>query len=135
MTEAAITQGVHHIGLTVPDLEKTRAFFTETLGFNVVGEKPDYPAAFVSDGSIMITLWQAQNPETAHSFDRKNTIGLHHFALKVPSQQLIDLHSTLSNHPDVEIEFSPENLGDGPARHMMCTIPGGIRVEFFALPA
>lgn len=134
MTETAITQGVHHIGLTVPSLEQTRNFFTETLGFTVVGEKPDYPAAFVSDGSIMITLWQAQDPATAQAFDRKNIIGLHHFALKVPAQKLNDLHSTLLEHADVEVEFSPEDLGDGPARHMMCTIPGGIRVEFFALP-
>ncbi len=134
MTEIAITQGIHHLGLTVPDLEKTRAFFTETLGFTVVGEKPDYPAAFVSDGSIMITLWQVQNPDTAQAFNRKNTVGLHHFALKVPSDQLDNLYSNLSAHEDVEIEFAPENLGDGPARHMMCAIPGGIRLEFFAAP-
>ena len=46
----AATSGAHHIGLTVPDLVAARAFFEGVLGFRVVGEKPDYPAVFVSDG-------------------------------------------------------------------------------------
>jgi hypothetical protein len=31
MTETAITRCLHHLGLTVPDLAATRAFFVETL--------------------------------------------------------------------------------------------------------
>jgi len=83
MTTTTVTEGAHHIGLTVPDLNDTRAFFVESLGFSQVGEVPDYPAVFLSDGTTMITLWQAENPETSIKFDRKNVIGLHHFALKV----------------------------------------------------
>ena len=57
MTENnALTRGAHHIGLTVPNLAKTRAFFLDTLGYEQVGEVPDYPAVFVSDGSTMISL-------------------------------------------------------------------------------
>ena len=59
------TQGIHHAGLTVPDLSAAQRFFTEGLGFETVGEVPDYPAAFVSDGAVMITLWQAEDPERA----------------------------------------------------------------------
>ena len=40
----AVTQGAHHIGLTVPDLTATRHFFVDVLGFKQVGEVPDYPA-------------------------------------------------------------------------------------------
>ena len=133
MTQRAVTQGADHIGLTVPKLAETRAFFVDALGFAQVGEKPDYPAVFVTDGSIMITLWQAADPETAVAFDRKNVIGLHHLALKVESAETLEaLHRTLGAAPGVEIEFAPEPLGGGPLRHMMCTIPGGIRVEFIA---
>lgn len=135
MSDTAITQGAHHIGLTVPDLARTRAFFIETLGFAQVGEKPDYPAVFVSDGTVMITLWQAQAPEKAVPFDRKNVIGLHHFALKVGGiDALKTLHETLKETDGVEVEFAPESLGGGAVQHMMCFIPGGIRVEFIALP-
>ena len=133
MTDAAVTQGAHHIGLTVPDLAKTRAFFLETLKFAQLGERPDYPAVFVSDGTIMITLWQAADPATAVAFDRKNVVGLHHVALKVADAQVLAaLHDTLRGTEGVEIEFAPEPLMGGPTQHMMCSIPGGIRVEFIA---
>ena len=133
MSTTAITRGTHHIGLTVPDVAKTRSFFTDTLGFNQVGEVPDYPAVFLTDGTTMITLWGAADPATAVSFDRKNVIGLHHFALTVEdSNALQSLHGVLQNTDDVEIEFAPESLDDGATQHMICNIPGGIRVEFIA---
>lgn len=136
MSSAAVTQGAHHIGFTVPNLEQARGFFVDTLGFAQVGERPEYPAIFVSDGAIMITLWRAADPETAVPFDRKNAIGLHHLALKVENSGALDaLHGVLRSADDVVIEFAPEPLGDGPVRHMMCAIPGGIRVEFIALSA
>ena len=133
MTETPLTRGAHHIGLTVPNLDQTRDFFTGVLGFSVVGGRPDYPAAFVSDGTTMITLWQANDPATAVPFDRKSVIGLHHLALKVPSHEALeDLGRTLAGTDGVEIEFAPEPLGETPLRHLMCTIPGGIRMEFIA---
>ena len=130
-----VTNGVHHIGLTVPDLEETKSFFVKTLGYNQLGEVPDYPAVFLSDGSIMITLWQATDPVNAVPFDRKNVIGLHHLALTVDSDALDSLHERLLDTADVEVEFGPEPLGDMPVRHLMCSIPGGIRVEFLAANA
>lgn len=131
-TKNTLTQGAHHIGLTVPNLKETRDFFIETLGYDQVGEVPDYPAVFLSDGATMITLWQAIDPENAIAFDRKNVIGLHHLALLVGSDSLDSLHATLENTAECDIEFAPEPLGDMPVRHMMCNIPGGIRVEFIA---
>ena len=133
MSDTALTQGAHHIGLTVPDLAKTRAFFIDTLGFDQLGDVPDYPAVFMSDGATMITLWQAENPATAVPFDRKNVIGLHHLALKVDGvAALNDLHGKLSATDGVEVAFAPESLGGGPTQHMICSIPGGIRMEFIA---
>ncbi len=131
----AITQGAHHIGLTVPDIMATRNFFIDVLGFKQVGEVPDYPAIFVSDDTVMLTLWQAVDPTNAISFDRKNNIGLHHFALKVDSlETLKSIYQTVSDTPGVEIEFSPEPLGNTDSHHTMFYIPGGIRMEliFFA---
>ena len=132
-TTAALTQGVHHVGLTVPNLHQTKDFFIGALGFKQVGEKPTYPAVFVSDGEIMITIWQAKTSENTTVFDRHHNIGLHHFALSVPSiDRLNELHQRLCEIDSVAIEFPPEPLGGGPTQHMMCAIPGGIRVEFIA---
>lgn len=132
MSTSPLTQGAHHIGLTVPDVKKARDFFVNTLGLGQVAERPDYPAIFVSDGTVMLTLWQAEDPASAIGFDRKNVIGLHHFALKVDGATLDTLHDKLRSAQDVIIEFAPETIGDGPARHMMFAIPGGVRMELIA---
>lgn len=129
MTQAR-TRGAHHVGLTVPDIDAASAFFTDALGFRTVGGNPDYPATFVSDGDIMVTLWQAQSPEHATPFDRRTNIGLHHLALR--TTDLDGLAADLHRRDDVTVEFDPEALGSSGIRHMMCRIPGNIRVEFIA---
>ena len=126
----ARTSGAHHVGLTVPDHEAATRFFVEALGFRQVGGNPDYPATFVSDGAIMITLWQAESPERATPFDRRSNIGLHHLALR--ANDLTGLAAELGRRDDVQIEFEPEDLGTTGIQHMMCRIPGNIRVEFIA---
>ena len=129
----AITQGAHHIGLTVPNIDQARGFFVDVLEFQQVGAVPNYPAYFVSDGTAMLTLWQAADPESATPFDRKTNIGLHHFALKVDGVDTLNaIYEKLKTTAGVEIEFAPEPLGGGPSQHMMFYIPGGIRMELMA---
>lgn len=130
----AHTQGIHHLGLTVPNIKEASSFFIDALGFTQVGDIPSYPAIFVSDGEVMLTLWQAKEPEQATPFDRHKNIGLHHFALRLAdSSALIDLYKQLETRPDVTIEFAPEALGESGMQHMMCRIPGNIRLELIVL--
>ncbi|MEG3753916.1 VOC family protein [Psychromonas arctica] len=127
------TSGIHHLGLTIPDIQQTAAFFIEQLNFKKVGEKPAYPAIFVSDGTVMLTLWQIKDVDNLTEFDRTKNVGLHHFALKVNSiEQLHALYQKLLKLESVDIEFAPEALGDSPFVHMMCSIPGGIRLELIS---
>jgi catechol 2,3-dioxygenase-like lactoylglutathione lyase family enzyme len=76
-----LTRGLHHLGLTVSDLAAARAFFMDALNFKLVAEDPAYPAAFVTDGITMITLWAAE--EGAAPFDRRRQVGLHHAAFMI----------------------------------------------------
>ncbi len=127
----ADTQGVHHVGLTVSDLVASTAFFTGLLGWNQVGGNPDYPAIFVSDGSVMITLWQAKTPAASIPFDKNHNVGLHHLAIKVRDLETLDtIYQKLRAADNVSIEFPPEPLREGPTMHMMCYEPSGIRIEF-----
>tara|TARA_R110002167_G_scaffold57368_1_gene162454 strand:+ start:766 stop:1200 length:435 start_codon:yes stop_codon:yes gene_type:complete len=129
-TTTVNTLGIHHLGLNVPDIKQTAAFFIEQLHFKQVGEKPDYPAIFVSDGAVMLTLWQVNDLSKMVAFDHKQNVGLHHFALKVANIEALQrLYQQLVLLDDVEIEFAPEPLGNLPIQHMMCFIPGGIRLE------
>ncbi len=127
--DTPITKGPHHVGLTVAKLEESAAFFTAMLGWKEVRRNDEYPAIFVSDGSIMLTLWAAKEAP-AVAFDRKRNVGLHHLALKVESEDVLNtLHKRLASE-GVKIEFAPELLRQGPAKHMMCYEPSGIRIEF-----
>ena len=123
------TRGVHHIGLTVSDLEASSHFFVSILGWKEVRRDERYPAVFVSDGHIMLTLWK--NRETpVCTFNRRRNIGLHHLALLVEqAPELERIHQHLVEH-GIDIEFPPEPLRGGPAMHMMCLDPSGIRIEF-----
>jgi catechol 2,3-dioxygenase-like lactoylglutathione lyase family enzyme len=126
---APITKGPHHIGLTVSNLEESAKFFTSLLGWKEVLRKEDYPAIFVSDGQIMLTLW-AIKEEPVGEFNKNKNVGLHHIAFSVADEEsLIRLYERVKES-GVKIEFSPELLGSGPAKHMMCYEPSGIRVEF-----
>lgn len=124
-----ITKGAHHIGLTVSKLEDSADFFISLLGWKEVKRNNEYPAIFVSDGSIMVTLW-AIREQPSNEFNKNKNVGLHHVAFHLESEnELNDLYEKLK-HNGVKIEFSPEQLGQGPAKHMICYEPSGIRVEF-----
>ena len=130
-----LTEGVDHVGLTVADLKRTIAFFTECLGWRLIGEKPDYPAAFVTDGTTRITLWQVGDTGSFTTFDRRANVGLHHLALKVPSLEALHaLHRRVSDWDGVVVEFEPELNGSGPKMHTMIREPGGCRLEFVWTP-
>ena len=127
--KAPVTLGVHHIGLTVSKLEASAAFFTNLLGWKEVRRNEEYPAIFVSDGKIMLTLW-ATREQPVTEFDKNRNVGLHHVAFQVETENdLNNIHEKLSGE-NIRIEFSPELVRQGPAKHMMCFEPSGIRVEF-----
>jgi len=134
MANRAITSGVHHVGLTVPDVDETCGFFVDVLGFEKLGSRLDYPVTFIKDGGVILSLWRVQDDRALIPFERKNTVGLHHLALMVDGDDDLETaYNRLRVAPGVEIEFAPEWLGSGPNRHMMCLIPGGIRLELIAL--
>lgn len=128
----SITCGVHHVGLAVPDVGEAAAFFIGVLGWREVGRNDSYPAVFVSDGAMMVTLWRVTDPGSATPFDRRQNIGLHHLALAVTDEAaLMAAFEKVSACPGVSVEFAPCPTRPGSdVKHFMCAMPGGIRVEF-----
>jgi catechol 2,3-dioxygenase-like lactoylglutathione lyase family enzyme len=127
------TMGIHHLGLAVSDLRATAKFFTDGLGWSVAREVLEYPAIFVTNGNAFVTLWQTE--DAASAFDRRRNVGLHHVALRIPSEEALDaVFAKASAHPGVRVEFAPEFLRGGPAKHCMLYEPSGIRVEFIWAP-
>lgn len=129
--KSVMTQGLNHLGLTVSKLDQSVAFFTDVLGWRLAGGDAGYPAKFVTDGKIFLTLWQADTDKKVVEFNRKRNIGLHHLALSVNSFDTLDeLYQRFKKIPGVVIEFAPELNEGGPTKHMMIREPGGNRIEF-----
>ena len=125
------TRGINHPGLSVKRLEETRDFFTELLGWTESGHDPEYPRTAVSDGTARLTLWQVDHRRDIVDFDMRSNVGLHHLALEVDSDKALEeLAERLGAAPGVDLEFTPELMGDGPRRHFICREPGGLRIEF-----
>ncbi|MCK9517382.1 MAG: VOC family protein [Ottowia sp.] len=127
------TAGVHHFGLSVSQLDATAAFFTDCLGWKLAREVPQYPAKFVTDGRAVVTLWQTE--AGAAPFDRRKHVGLHHMAIQVDSAaELASLFEQVQAWPGVSVEFAPQPLGAGLARHCMFFEPSGLRMELIWTP-
>ncbi|MFK7941448.1 MAG: VOC family protein [Paracoccaceae bacterium] len=123
-----LTAGVHHVGLTVSDLEASAGFF-EALGFDRIGGRPDYPSVFVSDGSVMLTIWQAK-VDTPTPFDRTRNIGLHHLCIRIASADaLTKAFEIASGYPGAKVEFEPETVATGNGSYAMVYEPSGNRIE------
>lgn len=126
-----LTQGLHHLGFSVSDLAAARDFFTNALHFSLLGEDNEYPAVFVTDEAVVITLWAADHD--AAPFDRRAHIGLHHAAFEVATlAALRTLYARLASWPGVELECEISSPGPGSdARHFLMRMPGGPRIEFW----
>jgi glyoxylase I family protein len=89
------TGDIHHLRLTVTDVERSRRFYTTLLGFDVVAESPppDDPAAaavfkvlfggvVMSRGSLLLGLRPMAPPGDRFDPDR---VGLDHLSFSVAS--------------------------------------------------
>lgn len=130
-----VVGGIDHVGLSVTKPAATEEFFVKHVGFKTIKKDEFYPSVFLSNGSVMVTLWRVTNPEKSVKFNRKNNVGLHHLAFSVDSFESLDeLYSKLKAVKNVKIQFSPELLSGGPAKHMMVYEPSGNRLEFIHRP-
>lgn len=100
MAEIATT-GLHHLRLTVTNLARSRAFYSEVLGFTVVAESPGSPddpavrtdpdqlyggCVFQAHG-MFIGLRPVADPTDRFNSER---VGLDHLSLSVPSRADLD---------------------------------------------
>jgi glyoxylase I family protein len=110
MTEQIATGDIHHLRLTVTDLERSRSFYTNLLGFSVAVEAPEATdpqsealAAVMFGGIVMIrgNLLLGLRPvaRAGDAFD-EDRVGLDHLSFGVPSRDdleraigLLDQHA------------------------------------------
>ena len=81
MAETINIGPVHHLGLTVTDMERALRFYTEVLGLQQVAEFG--PKRILSNGSVMIGLGPAASPDDR--FDEAR-VGMDHISFSVNSR-------------------------------------------------
>ena len=86
MSQPIATGGVHHLRLTVTDVERSRAFYTEVLNFEHVTDLPS--GVFLSNGAIGLGIGPSPAPDRAPADDRfdEARVGLDHLSLHVASR-------------------------------------------------
>lgn len=88
---------LHHLALTVSDVDRARRFYSEVVGLQVVATIE--PKVFLSNGTLLLALGPApQQPIVADRFD-ENRIGLDHLSFSVGSRaDLENAACFLSDH-------------------------------------
>ena len=84
------TGAVHHLRLTVTDVDCAREFYTSVLGFQVAMELPS--GVLLTNGSVLLGLGPAPIAERRSKSDRfdENRVGLDHLSFSVASQEELD---------------------------------------------
>jgi len=81
---------IGHVALRVADVERSRAFYTTLLGFEVVEEDPDHGGVFMAlEGlSHTIDLFPVDDAQTAPA-QTPGAVGVRHVAFLVDSEQAL----------------------------------------------
>jgi lactoylglutathione lyase len=131
-SQAAPVQG-GHAGLNVVDLDRSKAFYTQVLGLEVLRESSDGDRRFAflgSGGNLLLTLWQQSNGR----FDTGQP-GLHHLSFEVADLEAVRRAEATLRELGVSLHY------DGIVKHghsaesagVFFADPDGIRLEIYAL--
>jgi catechol 2,3-dioxygenase len=119
-----------HIQLRVADLERSKAFYRDVLGFRVAEQDPKHGDLFMTLGEDFHTLDMAQheNLETARSLAQARPLGVAHIAFQVASYDALgEAYQTLLQH-GVRIERAMDHVNQ---RSIYFLDPDGNRLEIY----
>ena len=121
-------QGISHVSLTVPDMERARGFWTTVMGFEVAIEAPGATVC-VHRGARTVIGFRDHAGTVTGAFD-ETRVGMDHIALAVPSVADLQEWSAWLDQQDVEhSEVVESDLG----HHLNLRAPDRIAVELFVL--
>jgi catechol 2,3-dioxygenase len=93
-------KGIGHVLLRVRDLERSKKFYSDVLGFHVLEEDPEHGGTFMAlpGQSHAIDLFPVTDPEAAER-QTPGVRGLGHIAFRVESEAALkDAHGALREH-------------------------------------
>ena len=121
-----------HVGLNVSDLDRSKGFYQQVFGFEVMGESQEEGRRFVflSEGStLVLTLWQ----QGEGRFEKQRP-GLHHLSFQVATIDDVkkaEERLRALNVPFIYDGIVPHAEGSQSAG-VFFEDPDGIRLEIYA---
>lgn len=101
---------LHHVMLTVREPERSRAFYTKVLGFEVEAEFDI--GSMLNNGNVRLILFPSPNEPIPNDRFDENRIGLQHLAFYLPNRKSLEtaaafLDSVKVPHGLIE-DFGPD---------------------------
>jgi catechol-2,3-dioxygenase len=120
---------IGHVLLRVADIERSKRFYRDVLGFWIAEEDPQHGGVFMTLGDDFHTIDLAQHPSaTAAERVDRTRLGLGHIAFQVGSfEALRDAYCTLLAS-GVEIERAVDHVNQ---RSIYFSDPDGNRLEIY----
>jgi len=132
MSTPIATGAVHHLRLTVSDVERSRAFYAEVLGFQQVMDLPS--GVFLTNGVIGLGIGPSPDPGRAPADDRfdESRIGLDHLSFQVASRDALVGAAQLLDERDIP-RGEITDLGDALGLYILAfRDPDNIQLELTA---
>ena len=133
MAESPKTGALHHLTLTVSDLERSINFYKDHLGFEIV-VKFEPGRAQLSNGSLLLALGPAYYAEKAISGDRfrEFRVGLDHLSFSVENLNVLEGAAAYFDAQGIE-RGEIKDLGEGFGIYVMSLRdPDNIQLELTA---
>jgi catechol 2,3-dioxygenase-like lactoylglutathione lyase family enzyme len=158
MAEMPTYQGVHHVGITVPDLEEAERFFMELLGCSLFYREGPFRDDDSDSMSVELGVDARATLRTSVLTDRSGTL-IELLQYDLPSGSATEPPANSSNSachlaltvddidravahlrviPGVELLRGPATTEGGPSdgmRWIYCAAPWGLTLELVQLPS
>lgn len=116
---------IYHTGITVKDLEESKKFYRDILGFKEVKsyEKPEagLKCVFLELNRQIMELFESTKPKENNTLDDLHTIGIRHVAFAVP-----DIEEVYSKLKDIAIGIDKPAMGKSGSKYTFFSDPNGI---------
>lgn len=140
MTEIANTEiaGIHHLGMTVSDVERSARWYEEVLGFERTGALGDSSAErqkiFLRHPGVGARLGLVQHRSSSKRPFDETECGLDHLAFAVSSREELEAWATRLDR--LGVPFSPiaDSLSIPGAAVLVFRDPDNVQLEMFANP-
>lgn len=125
-------KGIHHIAIICSDYKKSKTFYTEILGFEVIQEiyreqRDSYKLDLALHGNYIIELFSFPNPAERPSYPEAS--GLRHLAF-----QVADIEKQVKILNDFGIKTEPIRVDEtSNKRFTFFTDPDGLPLELYEI--